>query len=48
LVTAVILGTARGIGETAGALTSGITSVMNTNPNERPYDFSTSAGFYLY
>ena len=37
LVTAVILGTARGIGETSPVLlTSGITSVMNTNPNVDP------------
>ncbi|WP_382306411.1 phosphate ABC transporter permease PstA [Herbiconiux sp. UC225_62] len=37
LVTAVILGTARGIGETSPVLlTSGITSVMNANPFEGP------------
>jgi phosphate transport system permease protein len=37
LVTAVILGTARGIGETSPVLlTSGITSVMNTNPFQGP------------
>jgi phosphate transport system permease protein len=37
LVTAIILGTARGIGETSPVLlTSGITSVMNTNPFEGP------------
>lgn len=37
LVTAVILGTARGIGETSPVLlTSGITSVMNTNPFDGP------------
>ena len=37
LVTAVILGTARGIGETSPVLlTSGITSVMNLNPFEGP------------
>jgi phosphate transport system permease protein len=37
LVTAVILGTARGIGETSPVLlTSGITNVMNTNPFEGP------------
>lgn len=37
LVTAVILGTARGIGETSPVLlTSGITSVMNVNPFEGP------------
>ncbi|GAA4372698.1 phosphate ABC transporter permease PstA [Agromyces bauzanensis] len=37
LVTAVILGTARGIGETSPVLlTSGVTSVMNTNPFEGP------------
>lgn len=37
LVTAIILGTARGIGETSPVLlTSGITSVMNTNPFDGP------------
>ncbi len=37
LVTAVILGTARGIGETSPVLlTSGITNVMNVNPFEGP------------
>jgi phosphate transport system permease protein len=37
LVTAVILGTARGIGETSPVLlTSGITSVMNTDPTKDP------------
>ena len=37
LVTAVILGTARGIGETSPVLlTSGITSVLNTNPTADP------------
>lgn len=37
LVTAVILGTARGIGETSPVLlTSGITNVMNTNPFQGP------------
>jgi phosphate transport system permease protein len=37
LVTAVILGTARGIGETSPVLlTSGITAVMNVNPFEGP------------
>ncbi|RFA12876.1 phosphate ABC transporter, permease protein PstA [Subtercola boreus] len=37
LVTAVILGTARGIGETSPVLlTSGITAVMNLNPFEGP------------
>lgn len=37
LVTAVILGTARGIGETSPVLlTSGITNVMNTNPFHGP------------
>jgi phosphate transport system permease protein len=37
LVTAVILGTARGIGETSPVLlTSGVTAVMNTNPFEGP------------
>lgn len=37
LVTAVILGTARGIGETSPVLlTSGITNVMNTNPFDGP------------
>ncbi|NLP84704.1 phosphate ABC transporter permease PstA [Microbacterium sp. CFH 90308] len=37
LVTAIILGTARGIGETSPVLlTSGITSAMNTNPFEGP------------
>jgi phosphate transport system permease protein len=37
LVTAVILGTARGIGETSPVLlTSGISSVMNWNPFEGP------------
>lgn len=37
LVTAVILGTARGIGETSPVLlTSGVTSVMNTNPFHGP------------
>ncbi|GAA1757805.1 phosphate ABC transporter permease PstA [Agromyces humatus] len=37
LVTAIILGTARGIGETSPVLlTSGITSVMNTNPFHGP------------
>ncbi|WP_022892664.1 phosphate ABC transporter permease PstA [Agromyces subbeticus] len=37
LVTAVILGTARGIGETSPVLlTSGVTNVMNTNPFEGP------------
>lgn len=37
LVTAVILGTARGIGETSPVLlTSGMTSVMNTNPFNGP------------
>lgn len=37
LVTAVILGTARGIGETSPVLlTSGVTSVMNTNPFDGP------------
>lgn len=37
LVTAVILGTARGIGETSPVLlTSGITNVMNLNPFEGP------------
>ena len=37
LVTAVILGTARGIGETSPVLlTSGITNMMNTNPFEGP------------
>ncbi|WP_395244611.1 phosphate ABC transporter permease PstA [Agromyces sp. MMS24-K17] len=37
LVTAVILGTARGIGETSPVLlTSGVTAVMNVNPFEGP------------
>lgn len=37
LVTAVILGTARGIGETSPVLlTSGVTSVVNTNPFQGP------------
>ncbi|RXZ66935.1 phosphate ABC transporter permease PstA [Agromyces albus] len=37
LVTAVILGTARGIGETSPVLlTSGVTNVMNSNPFEGP------------
>lgn len=37
LVTAIILGTARGIGETSPVLlTSGMTSVMNANPFEGP------------
>lgn len=37
LVTAIILGTARGIGETSPVLlTSGITNVLNTNPFEGP------------
>lgn len=37
LMTALILGTARGIGETAPVLlTSGVTSVMNVNPFEGP------------
>lgn len=37
LVTAVILGTARGIGETSPVLlTSGVTAVVNTNPFEGP------------
>ena len=37
LVTAVILGTARGIGETSPVLlTSGVTAVLNTNPFEGP------------
>ncbi len=37
LVTAIILGTARGIGETSPVLlTSGMTSVMNTNPFDGP------------
>ncbi|MEL4320229.1 phosphate ABC transporter permease PstA [Leifsonia sp. YIM 134122] len=37
LVTAVILGTARGIGETSPVLlTSGVTAVMNTNPFSGP------------
>lgn len=37
LVTAVILGTARGLGETSPVLlTSGITAVMNEDPTQRP------------
>lgn len=37
LVTAIILGTARGIGETSPVLlTSGVTTVMNTNPFDGP------------
>jgi len=37
LVTAVILGTARGLGETSPVLlTSGITAVLNTDPTQRP------------
>jgi len=37
LVTAVILGTARGLGETSPVLlTSGMTNVMNLDPSQRP------------
>ena len=48
LVTSVILGTARGIGETSPVLlTSGITAAMNTNPLVGPDDLAAAAGVRL-
>ena len=48
LVTAVILGTARGIGETSPVLlTSGVTAVMNTQPVPGPDDLAAPAGVRL-